>query len=516
MMLKTLLALGWKIESGRAGAMGSLWSLDVVRRKRGERIEFRDSARIFAESLAKIGKTYGLEKLERDRGSLAKDTIEETLTYCYRDCEITLLAITRFDEFLRSEGGSLADTIASCGSRIVRSRAVPRDAWGWDMDSDAAAQAAYYGGRVERFRELSAGGSIFDVNSMYPWAMSTELPTRYVGSGKGKPPNAPGLIVRARVYVPPSSFVGPLPHRPTRGALKGRLVFPTGTFEGTWTIDELRAAERLIEGFWFLPLRWWQWEMEPWLAPLMLRWYEKKANAPTKAEAHQWKLLLNCVSGKLIERAEYESITAIAGVAREAELGGKGIVLYPTKHGVLYGIRETKVGNMRHAAAAAFVLSRSRVRLLESLVSFARVGRLDYCDTDSVYGIGVPPSVHNTELGAWKHEGDYTRGEFLASKLYAVETPDGLAVKCKGWPKAEKLADGSERVYDPAELWAKIKSGEEMTRERTVLFKSQVLEGDISFRREESKRSRRTNVDKRCHLSKTDSRPWTVDELPNL
>lgn len=513
-LLRWFLDNGWKIEGGRAGAMGSLWSLDLVKGR--ERIELRDSARIFVDSLAELGKAFGLAKLDKDRGNLQAISTEELLEYCYRDCDITLLAVTQFDSFLRREGGSLADTIASCGSRIVRSRCVPPDAWGWDMDPDECGARAYYGGRVERFRETSAGGSCFDVNSMYPWAMTTSLPTRYVGTGKGVLPTAEHVIVRATVHVPRGTYAGPLPHRPKQGALKGRLVFPTGTFDGTWTIDELRTTERLVPGFWFRVKRWWQWEGEPWLADLIRRWYERRKNAATSAEKYMLKLLLNCISGKLIERAEYESITTVFEFVEQAERDGIGVVLYPTQHGIFYGLRETKVGNMRHAAAAAFVLSRSRCKLYEGIHDFARVGRIDYCDTDSLYGIGLPRQVDPKELGAWKHEFDYQRGEFLASKLYAVESDGQLLVKCKGWPKSEKLPDGTERKFSQAELWEKIRSGQEMTGERTVLFKSQVLKGEISFTRDPSRRKRHSNVDKRNHLSKTESRPWSIDELPGL
>lgn len=513
-LLRSLLADGWQIENGKAGAMGSFWSVDFVRGD--ERIELRDSARLFQDSLAKLGKAFGLAKLDRDRGNLAADDINETIEYCYRDCDITLLAILKFSEFVESEQGSLADTIAACASRIVRARCVPRGAWGWNIDSDRLGSLAYFGGRVERFTESSAGGSIFDVNSMYPWAMAQPLPTRYVGARKSLPASLDGLaaIVHARVHVPRGTFAGPLPVRATGGKLKGRLCFPTGDFEGTWTIEELRCAQRNIPGFRFAPLRVYLWETDNWLEPLIRGWYLARQSATSETEKYMLKILLNSVSGKLIETAEHESLTTIREVAECAEFDGKKIVLYPTKSGIVYGMREFKVGVLRHGAAAAVVLGRSRARLYDGICSFQRVGRVDYCDTDSLYGVGVPDDIDPKRLGAWKHEGDYTRGEFLACKLYAVETHEhGLIVKSKGWPKTIRGLNGEETKLEPRALWDRIKSNEPVTSERTRLIKSQIRKGQLGFARDKISRQRRANVDKRCFLSKTESRAWSIEEI---
>lgn len=518
-VIRWFLDHGWQIENGRAGAMGSLWALDLVRGD--ERLELRDSARLFIDSVKNLGDTFGLAKLDVDREHLDDIPIDETIEYCYRDCDIILLAVTRFAQFVEREGGVIADTIAACAARAVRHLVIPADAWGWTMDSDECGAPAYYGGRVERFRTLSAGGAVFDVNSMYPWAMTTNLPTRYVGTGRGALPDLEHIVCTATVHVPRGTWIGPLPHRPTEGALAGRLVFPTGTFDGTWTIDELRAAERLTPGFWHKVHRWHAWEGEPWLRELITNWYNKRKAATNETEKYMLKLLMNAVSGKLIERAEYESLTSIGRKAKIAESEGMGINLYPTGDGIIYGMTETKVGTLRHAAAAAFVLSRARVRFLDGAHAMMRGnGSLDYGDTDSLMGSGVPDGIDPKQLGAWKHEGNYKSGEFLASKLYALETEKGLVVKCKGWPKkrVEVDSNGREKTIElePRELWSAIKEQRTLDGSRTVLIKSLIRSGKLRFARDTYKRKRSVNVDKRCHLSPTESRPWEIHELRDL
>ena len=517
-VLRWFLSNGWRIESGRAGDTGSLWSVDLVSGQR--RISLRDSARLFADSLRVLGTAFGLEKLDVDRANLRELTHRETVDYCLRDCEIVLLAVRKFAEFVEREGGSLADTIASSASRIVRVRSVPEDSFSWNSEQDMVAAKAYYGGRVERFRRDSAGGSIFDVNSMYPWARTQSLPTRYLGSGEKRiPSRMKHVLCDAEVEVPRiDTFIGPLPHRPKSGALAGRLVFPTGKFRGHFTLHELETAAQLIKHFRFRIVRWYGWDGEPWLEPLVTQWYDRRKAASNSTEKYMLKLLLNSVSGKLIERAEYESLTSMNSVAREAERKGLKVVLYPTEFGLWYGMRETKVGTLRHAAAAAWVLSLARSKLLRAMYEFDRVGRLDYCDTDSVMGVGLPDEVDSSKLGAWKHELNYEFGTFLASKLYALKPESGdLIVKCKGWPKTVKNLNGDEVRLSPSELWQKILDCSPVKSERTILIKSQLRKGHIEFGRAEFERKRNAfGVDKRCFDAHGNSRPWTISELPTL
>jgi hypothetical protein len=515
--LRWFLSNGWRIESGKAGDTGSLWSIDLVNGPL--RLTLRDSARLFADSLRVLGKAFGLEKLDVDRARIAALSREETVTYCLRDCEIVLLAVQRFATFVEREGGSLADTIASCASRIVRARCVPSDSFKWNPEQDQSASGAYYGGRVERFRRESAGGSVFDVNSMYPWAMTQSLPTRFVACGEGRyfPKWIPHIIVEAEVDIPTDTYLGPLPYRPQTGELRGRLCFPTGKFRGKFTLHELRTAEELTPGFNSKIVRWWGWDGLPWLRELVETWYERRKAASNSTEKYMLKLLLNSVSGKLIERAEYESLTGMSSVAREAERDEKKVVIYPTEFGIWYGIRETKVGALRHAAAAAWVLSLARAKLLRAMHSFSKVGRLDYCDTDSVMGVGLPDEVDSSKLGSWKHELQYSGGTFLAPKLYALQPAQGeLIVKCKGWPKTEKNLQGDEVKLSPSELWSRIVDCIPVSSERTTLIKSQIRTGRIGFSRYAIERKRNIDsVDKRCFVS-NDSRPWTTSEIQTL
>jgi hypothetical protein len=59
---------------------------------------------------------------------------------------------------------------------------------------------------------------------------------------RGKPGEEIEGVARARVTIPDSLDPPPLPHR---RSYDGRLVFPVGIIDGTWSLLELREAERL-------------------------------------------------------------------------------------------------------------------------------------------------------------------------------------------------------------------------------------------------------------------------------
>ena len=63
-----------------------------------------------------------------------------------------------------------------------------------------------------------------------------------------------------------------------------------------------------------------------------------------------------------------------------------------------------------------------------------------YADTDSLHLVGEPPQgldIDPARLGAWKHEGHFTRALFARAKAYTEEQDDGrLVTHIAGLPAA--------------------------------------------------------------------------------
>lgn len=488
----------------------------------------RDSLRLFADALKKLGEHLGLEKLDVDRTSsgIAALSDEECEAYCFRDCEIVLLAVTKMRDFITSLGGEFTATLPGCAARTIQALCVPSDAYGWSPETDEIAAKAFAGGHVDVYQRRMPSGDLADVNSMYPGQMVKPLPTRYKGNGNGKLPKDSGefYVVKARVSVPLDCYDSPLWVQPKEGALAGRLVFPTGNFEGVWTREELETAADTIPGFTFEPIRWHSWEQSPWLAETIGGWYEKRKKSESSVEQYMLKLLMNSAYGKFIEKSENETLTqSLEEALRLEKMGGK-LRLHTTNVGAIYGVSSVTVGILRHAAVAAAITSRARLQLYNAMNSIRRKGgQVAYCDTDSVFSTVMPDDVDPKRLGAWKHECSFLDGEFIAPKLYSylalakrIPKANKFVVKCKGYPKAITNADGESERLPSDELWRQIKNSEEMRSEKTRLFRSMLREGEVKFARETVSRMRGDiQVDKRCFTG-NDSRPWTCDEVDAL
>lgn len=492
----------WILSEGRSGPGFGLWSADF---HRGDSVwQMRDSARILPQSLKSVGKAFGLEKIEVDRENLGLLSQGEIDAYCLRDCEVLLNAILKFRDILSDEGAVLRDTIASTSASIVRLNYLPADEWGWNSSQDQIAALSYYGGRVERYTTELGAGSVFDINSSYPAAMSLPLPTRYVGAGRAR--KGCWYHAHATVTVPDDLHIPPLPYR---GAMRKeygeKLLFPTGTWDGYFAKEEIDVAREV--GCKVVINTAFNYKAEPWLEPLMSKWWNVRKNTVDEATRTITKLLMNSLYGKMIEWSEYETIVENPDIAEKAREDGAGIKLYPvkTKQGAItyYGITENKTGVLRHAAAASSIVSRARRVLYDGIVEAQTTGKVAYCDTDSVITSGKING--SKELGQFKHERDFECAEFLGPKMYALGKGEEISIKAKGF----RLP----RNRDPRELWARLSFGAPLAYETTLGFKRQLGAKNVEFQRVTDIREQRYNsLDKRC-FSGVDSRPWRVIEI---
>jgi hypothetical protein len=87
----------------------------------------------------------------------------------------------------------------------------------------------------------------------------------------------------------------------------------------------------------------------------------------------------------------------------------------------------------------AFITSWARYKTITTAQSLYH--RFIYADTDSIHleGTDVPNiEIHSSHLGAWKHEGNFTRARFIRQKTYIEEIEGKLHVTCAGMPDTIK------------------------------------------------------------------------------
>lgn len=444
----------WYAHNG--GYFDAIFVLDVLgvekvaARMQGARIlsarigaaELVDSWGLLPLPLRSLGEIVGAPKLALEAYD-APETPEQwahAIEYCERDCEVLALAIQWVRGALADAGHDRPDralTIGGSAWRIVHKRHGAPDARRRPIGQWRMARSAYYGGRCEVARIYAPAAWEHDINSAYPWAMTSPLPilARAVSSHEAaralEREDVDGAIV-ADVTVP-ESLAPPLPVR-----IGGRLCFPWGPLRGAWTATELRAAlargariERVRGGC--------LGACSPWARPFVEHCWSRRAASAAKAESTWWKLLANALSGRLAIGLEQYALMRVP----RAELWlGPGDTILAERGDYYWIVRErVSLSGSSWPEAAAVITSRARVRLLEAIEDAGA----DWCysDTDSVYATRCVRDS-SPDLGQWKVEGPHAPWHAVAPKVYTI----GNKHRAKGIPSS--AIDGAPepgRVY---------------------------------------------------------------------
>ena len=204
---------------------------------------FRDSLNLFNCSLAKIGKELFNEKLitpDKFKNRIRQPVDAQDIQYCQQDCKILYDALMQLKRFT----GDIKATTASTAMSVFRQRYLQSNIW-IRHEADYYFRQAYYGGRVEAYKiGILPQTYYYDINSLYPYSMTFPLPNPSKLFIVNKP-NTHRLISMLDKYEGMATItvqhkqhrIGFLPYR-----LNHKLVFPVGTFTGSYCFPEIRNA----------------------------------------------------------------------------------------------------------------------------------------------------------------------------------------------------------------------------------------------------------------------------------
>ena len=389
----------------------------------GRKATICDSWKKLPYKLAVVAKTYGLEM---SKGELDYDTprtmghvlTHDELDYLQRDVLILADAMaSRFDMGRKITTGAdcMANYIDLIGGKGAFRALFPQ----LNPIMDKEIRAAYRGGFVyvnpRHQNEVIGRGIRLDVNSLYPWAMRENMmpwgkPQRF--TGKPKETEALPLWVceiTFAAYLKP----GKLPCiQMNNNRFMNNYVRETSGPITLWvtSIDWLTICEMYDVTVYEWHAGYYFHAQLGMFDDYIDHGMRGKVNAKTKGERTNYKLWLNNLYGKFGTNPE-------AGYKKPVMLDGA--VEYP-----LEGIDER---DSVYIPVAAFITAFARRKTILTACEFG--DRFCYCDTDSVHAIGegIPSDVcvHESDLGAWKHEATFERAKFLRAKTY-VETVEGI------------------------------------------------------------------------------------------
>lgn len=444
--------------------MGVFYTLTLMARPntRGvsTKIEFRDSLKIIPMAVEEIPKSFGLEesKLSIDYNEyreIGHQLTEQERLYVRADIVIVAKAI----KYMRDKGQvkltSAANALADFKARYKPKeykRLFPQ----LNSINDKDIRESYKGGWTylnPKYKNKSVSeGRVYDVNSMYPWAMKYCLlpygePVFYTGRYKElktyplyvqkltcefklKPGKYPSIQIKGSKIYGENEYIEESIYPTTLCLTSVDLELFFHNYEIIGEIEwhhgyMFKAAHGMFTDY-------------------IDYWYEQKTNA--KASGNKGleaiaKLMLNSLYGKF-----------------GARMTGFSKIPYfdASKDMVRFKKSDEEERKGGYLPIATFITSYCRDKIIRAAEVCGE--RFIYADTDSVHIEGdsdVPGmDVDEFRLGAFKLEQKFIRAKFIRQKTYleiALKNgKESMNIKCCGMPKEMKKTITEDEFYEGA------------------------------------------------------------------
>lgn len=432
---------------------GLFYSIEVVfhrgKSRRYDKVVFYDSLKKLPFKVATIAKAFELPmakgsidyKAHRPKGY---QLTEEEKEYIITDCKIVAEALK-----IQMEQGLKRMTNAS--DALNGYKGIVGKSWFeryfpvLPVELDKNIRRAYKGGfthLMARFRGVRGlQGKQFDVNSLYPWVMYTKLlPYGYPKYFEGFPEpdeKHPLYIIHLKC-----TFELKPDHIPTIQLKNNRRFRET----------EYLTTSRVKMGK--------HWDDEPvemWLTnvdyELMMDHYEveffpfddghyydgyrfKGMVGLFKEYIDYWMHIKETTTGALRQLAKLMLNSLYGKFATNPRAVKKIPYLDPDTGTVHYKCDDPEERDPVYTAMGCFITAYAREKTIRS--AQANYDRFIYADTDSLkltgYEDAVGLEVHDTHLGAWKDEGNFTDSKWIRAKTYMVTVDGKTKVTCAGMP----------------------------------------------------------------------------------
>lgn len=418
--------------------------------KKGK-IMFIDTMNYAPFSVDKLGKILKVPKLDKPKciGRLPKNREEdqELLIYNKRDCEISCLFMYFLQDGINTAGGNLKITIASTSFDVWRRNFQPEILIKEQVIKNSKEIKnfifqGYYGGRTEVYKKgVFKDVHYYDINSLYPSVMRNEFPL---------PQSVKETPILSEFYI--NNYFGVTectikcpninkPLLPYRDEERKKLIFPKGTFKGTWNNHELKRALEL--GYQIIKIHKqiiYTKTFRPFLGFVNYFYNErltyKKNNNPLELVM---KLILNSLYGKFGQKEVKEfkvlDLDTFNGTLEELYkiIGNE----YDEKDNkIIMNQKREYDGKNVYPILASYVTTYARLLMYDYINSDDVI----YTDTDSIF---TKSKIKETslELGDMKEEdgSPFKYTYFVKPKFYfLIDNEENETTKIKGINRANK------------------------------------------------------------------------------
>jgi DNA polymerase type B, organellar and viral len=441
----------------------------IIGRWEGRKIVLIDTLNYWRSSLAAIGNSIGLAKLDMPDKKASKRSWDD---YGKRDVEILALAVDRLMKYVHDNDlgqfglSAAAMAMSTYKHRFMKHEIFIHDNW----KALACERGAYYGGYTDCFYVgVVTKQDVYkvDVNSMYPSVMLGEFPTKMLRTEENISTTRLKQLLRdnavvAHVLIEAKKHTYPRYHNE-------RFCYVKGLFTTSLCGPELRRA--LFNGDILAVNYACVYETAPIFRDYINFFWSERVRARAagnEVDSYFMKLFMNMLYGKFGQRG-YSSLELtlqslellykaqgsnlpdeypdLASITREfeAECSWQPIGLKrPLTLRRINNAVQIKVPEGEHhesfPAIAGYVTSYAR-ELLLSYISLCGRKNVYYCDTDSLFTtfegferLGEAGAISDTGLGKLKLEGISRGATFYCPKQYTFdgkETRKGIRANAK-------------------------------------------------------------------------------------
>lgn len=416
-------------------------------------LTFGDSMNIYPTSVEKIGNLINLPKIVNKKvqsQKLRSDNVtDEDIEYCIRDCKIVFMALLRIFELI----GNIKLTLPSLAMYDFRHNYMDEDLSFSELVDEF--YDSYYGGRTEAFKIGKVDATVFDVNSMYPYAMIHTVFPDIKSLKKIVQCDVKFLHFCLKYYEGMAkvrvrhkhTYFGYLPVKMDIDKNE-KLVFPVGEFETIVNLNELRYA--VNEGVVEILKVYYVVISNPIKSPFV-RFIEDnyRLRNESKDELNRmiYKLKMNSLYGRFAMRMKltttyYDNIPfQLIQELKEAEKY-VDIQVFNAERNDCYLITENeKFKNSFFSVPvfSSYITSSARILLLKHLTKNEH-NSVVYCDTDSIFIEGSFEGSLGEGLGEFKKE-DKKIIEVRGLKNYTCINGEGTKIDViKGISRSAKVS----------------------------------------------------------------------------
>lgn len=369
---------------------------------------------------------------------MPRERLDAFRAYMRRDCiSLSNVLDKFFYMFLEKFGMMPSSTLSLTSVKVFDKRFFPLRDIDTNEKFEVFIREATFGGRNEVYKKYGENLNLYDIRLMYVSCYDVPMPVGRMEWTQST--DLIGTLAYARVKVPNTLYLGPLPYRSPEH--NHRSIFPVGEWEGWYDMVLLRAAVSMGCDV----------EVKKQLIceerPVLKEFGEYVSRLREKSNQDLgkiWKLFGIRLSGKLGQNRERSEISHIAGIEN---LEGWS----PLDENEVY---HTKILQMNgHRSPFIKTLLNMRVRSEAMVRHLKLLANTDpyYCDTDSNITKRELPTGERT--GELKLVDRADRAYFIHCKLYGYVTPKGaFKQKSSGFRDARLVESEFKRLLRGEEM----------------------------------------------------------------